>query len=387
MKRHRDANGFRIKSVANSALRRVIEREAKRVDIAISESVVESTRKGYASASKDYEAWCLARDLSPYPAEAITLCGWLIDLASHVQISSFGVYCAGVQYEQLMEGHAWSLGGDERIRRTIRWLKRTVTSTPRAPKMPITVDILRTIFPLLPGFPDLTKMAEGDRVFVVASLMGTMGFLRGGEFLSSTGSCRKLLMKSDVRIQAVSGRRALVISVKQPKARPWLKQVEIPIFAMPDNEEFCLVRIYGDYICTLGARSQCVRPALLMPGKGQRALTRDFMVKRTAQLVKLAGIRFVSPTGQELSVRASSWRAGAVRTAISAGVSEAIIKAWGRWSSSAWMKYLLELPTDMHLAAQAMWSHPFSKPRQSLEQRVEVYDTTQFFSSDDVGAS
>ena len=65
------------------------------------------------------------------------------------------------------------------------------------------------------------------------------------------------------------------------------------------------------------------------------------MTRRTLQLMRAAGISLVDDRGQTLSVMASSWRAGGVRSAVEAGVGEAAIMELGRWHSSAWTHYIL----------------------------------------------
>ena len=85
------------------------------------------------------------------------------------------------------------------------------------------------------------------------------------------------------------------------------------------------------------------------------------MLKRTSALLAQSGIRFVDSLGRELAVRASSWRAGAVRSVIDAGVSEPVIKAFGRWTSSAWSSYLLESTLDHQGPTVFMWSTPHTR--------------------------
>jgi hypothetical protein len=51
----------------------------------------------------------------------------------------------------------------------------------------------------------------------------------------------------------------------------------------------------------------------------------------------------------------ASWRAGAVSSAIAAGISEAMIMELGRWRSNAWRHYLLHSPLDLQGAGLRMW--------------------------------
>jgi hypothetical protein len=56
-----------------------------------------------------------------------------------------------------------------------------------------------------------------------------------------------------------------------------------------------------------------------------------------------------------MTVRAASWRSGAVCSAVKTGVAAAHIMAFGRWTSDAWMNYLLQAPPDLQESARSMW--------------------------------
>jgi hypothetical protein len=78
------------------------------------------------------------------------------------------------------------------------------------------------------------------------------------------------------------------------------------------------------------------------------------MVSRTADLMASAGIPAVDSVGKVLPVKAASWRAGAVRSAMDAGLSETMIMEYGRWKSVAWRHYLMHTPYDLLSASVRM---------------------------------
>ena len=327
------------------------------VDEALVNHVVRGTKSSYNTAARQYADFCSVRGLQAFPVEAITFCGWLITLASRVRVSSFPVYTSGVRYAQGLLGFPWLLRGNECVRRTIRWLKRRCPEPGKSQKVPVTIAVLRVIFLLLPGWPEMGDMSADDRVFAAASLMAVCGFLRGGEFLTSPRSDRPLLRFECVSISTVGSGEAVIVSVEQPKARFWLTDAKVPCFAAcGDDDTFCPVRLWSDYVI--------LSPVPLLPGRAAfltscgRPLSKAFMLKRTSALLAQSGIRFVDSLGRELAVRASSWRAGAVRSAIDAGVSEPVIKTFGRWDSSAWSSYLLESTLDLQGATVSMWASP-----------------------------
>jgi hypothetical protein len=82
------------------------------------------------------------------------------------------------------------------------------------------------------------------------------------------------------------------------------------------------------------------------------------MLAKSADLLVKAGISIVDATGVSVPVRASSWRAGGVQSAKEAGISDALIKSLGRWTSVAWFNYHFSSLRDFQVAARAMWRSP-----------------------------
>ena len=107
-------------------------------------------------------------------------------------------------------------------------------------------------------------------------------------------------------------------------------------------------------------------------------LSKTFMLERTSAFLMQSGIRF--HLGRELAVLASSWRAGAVRSAIDVGVSEPVFKAFGRWASSACSSYLLESTRDLQGAAVSMWASPRTRslPHGPLRPRVGEFLSSSY---------
>ena len=68
-------------------------------------------------------------------------------------------------------------------------------------------------------------------------------------------------------------------------------------------------------------------------------------------------------------VKAASWRAGGVRSALDASVSGPVIMALGRWRSNAWESYLMQTTSDLKGAQLAMWS-----PLQAVATTLRVGD-------------
>ena len=95
------------------------------------------------------------------------------------------------------------------------------------------------------------------------------------------------------------------------------------------------------------------------------------MVALTSRLVEEAGISFVDAAGKPLRDKASSWRAGGVRSALDANVSDAVIMVLGRWKSVAWTRYAQASYHDLQGVSSSMWSAAAS-PSSPL-RRVEEF--------------
>jgi hypothetical protein len=266
--------------------------------------------------------------------------------------------------------------GNEYVYRTRRFLRYKYPEKKKGQKVPITVAVVYKILALLPHWPDMAKMSPEDRVFATATVIGVNGFFRGGEFLTSKKSNRPILMASDVNVRRVGDREAVVVAVRQPKTKPWLQAVSVPCFANEDDDAYCAVRLWDEYSLRCPGFKKS-GPAFLLHGK---ALTRDFMVLKTTFLMAAANISFVDLRGDAMDVRAASWRSGAVCSAVAAGVSAPNIMSLGRWTSNAYLNYLLQAAPDLQGSAKSMWANTrlrVSPATSGLE--VAEFDVGGFF--------
>ena len=364
----RDGNPFASHVVQTSKLARCDPVLAGQVDQGIVEHVLPKTRSSYRSAKDSYVRFCEVRLLRAWPAKDVNVAGWLHTLATTVAVGSMGMYLSGIKYFHEMRGDKcrWQLDGSEVIRRTLRFLKRRYPVKERAAKLPISLQLLSSILPLLPGWPILMDMSPDDRVFTTASVIGVSGFLRGGEFLVSPGSDRPTLRMRDVQVKSIGSSFAVVIEVPQPKAKFWVEAQSVSCHQMVDGRDdaMCPVRLWEGYVKLLPHAKNEAGPAFITASG--KPLSRAFMVGRMESLIQKANIALVDAAGRAMSVRASSWRAGGVRSALDARVPTPIIMAAGRWRSTAWMKYFVEYGYDLRRAAENIWA---SVP--SLDQKID----------------
>ena len=167
---------------------------------ALTDSVVSTTRSSYGTALRSWHRFCELRGLSFWPVDMMWFCGWLMTLASSVKVGSMKVYMAGVRYHQQLEGYPWILRDNQLVRRVLQYLKRLIPCKSKGEKVPVTVRLLKKILKLLPGWPVLADMSRDDGVFAAASMVGTTGFLRGGEFMTAKTSARPMLHANMVTV-------------------------------------------------------------------------------------------------------------------------------------------------------------------------------------------
>jgi hypothetical protein len=279
------------------------------------EYVLPGTRSSYASGVKKYVAWCGCRGLSPWPTDEALLCGWMHFLALTVKPTSMRMYLAAVRYQQGLEGFPWKLDGNDKVHRTMTYLKRKFPSGPQPFKFAVDLRTLQRVLRHIPGWPSPLGMSHNDRVFAAASLAAVCGFLRGGEFLFYPSSDRRTLRQGDVSVSGdIPSPRTLRLRIPQPKTMWWVKFSEVFIHERPGV--FCPVRWW---------------------------------------CLAAAGIAIVDAKGVPTTVRAASWRAGAVKSAVAAGTPTHIIKSLGRWSSDAWQAYLQDSNVVLRAAVHEMW--------------------------------
>jgi hypothetical protein len=295
-----------------------------------------------------------------FPADPVVISTFFIHISTSVSVSSLGHYGAAIQYFQGLQSDVpWDCTGDDKIRRTMRFLKRKYPRKGKALKLSVSCDTVARMVQHIPGYPHWLEMAHNDRVFVAASMLGVCGFLRGGEFLTYPGSGRPLLRQRDVVVDAAQG--SVTVRIAQPKNMWWVKSADVVCFNPPPGTLRCdLVTAISLYRVISAYQGVPVLtddgPAFVMADG--RALSREFMIARTNELLLAARIQVVNQEGAAAPVRAASWRAGGVRSALDACVPVPIIMALGRWRSIAWENYLMQSVDDLKRAQLAMWGPP-----------------------------
>ena len=323
---------------------------------------VEGTTSRYCQLAARYMEFCALRRLRPWPATHLTVCAWILRLMTSVQPSSLKMYLAAVRFAHVSNGHGeWVLTATQCdfVRRVLRYVKRRFPCSTKASKVPISLAMLRRILSLLPGWPAYEQMAYDDLLFACASVVGVHGFLRGGEFLYKPKQDRPILRAARMRVQFVQGGLALTVRVPQPKTQWFQSEVSVPVFASAaDGDPFCPVRLWRALCQRSPFADKSVGPSLpAFHNRDGSPLLVTTMSARTTTLLSAAGVRMIDGRGNAVKVKAASWRAGGVRSAVDAGMPEALIMDLGRWKSYAWMHYLLHTTHDIRAASARMVAH------------------------------
>ena len=316
--------------------------------------MIRSTAAGYESAVNSYLSWAEAVGVAPWPIDETRMASYVVDSATHLKIESIDSYMSALKFMQPQyTGHPWTLDDSVVVRQARRYVKREFGMAGKGSKYPVCLRSLRLMLPHLAGWPVAEVMSHDDRLFACASLVATMAFLRGGEFLFSPKSARPVLLGKDVSLRLVNGVSTVVVAIPSPKNAWWESHLDAYCFPIEGRGEFCprhRLEVYRR--CSTIPLGE-LEPAFRMADGSP--LSRDWMVSRTAALAGLAGLYGIDGLGQRTKVKASSWRAGGVRSATDAGLAGPVIMALGRWKSLAWAAYALYDIRDLRSAATSMW--------------------------------
>jgi hypothetical protein len=336
------------------------------------------TRSSYNTGARSFAEFCLLRGRAPFPVCGYFLCMWILDMATLISVRSLlGTYMAGVKDAHKTAGLTWTLHGDPYIYRTIRWIKKRYGLKSTLEKAPITLANLHTMARRLPGWPNAAKMSHNDRLWVAASGIGIMGFLRGGEFLaSSERGARPLLLHERVGFFDTASTRCVTVSLDRPKATWWEPEVQVrchrPGGGCPVDPVLWL-SLYRHHSTVVLRNGQAAFK--LEDGS---PLTKVWMLEYTRFRMLDAGITYVDRRGLALPARASSWRCGGVASARLAKLSDITIKALGRWASDAWLTYAgSATQIDFLDAAQRMWIAAQASPQPQAEGGLTSVTVTE----------
>lgn len=209
-----------------------------------------------------------------------------------------------------------------RLTYIMRGIRKKMPEHTRARRLPITPHLLRTIYAVWSQYP-----VTFDKVMLwAACCMGFFGFMRAGEFTTTTSHPGNTLSVSDISIDSRENPQVLVVLLRHSKTDPFGVGVRIHLGRTGDT--LCPVAAVLGYLAIRPAS-----PGPLFVFHDGTPLTRECLVSRVREALADAGIDTTNYSGH-------SFRIGAASTAAQAGFSDSFIQTLGRWKSAAFTRYI-----------------------------------------------
>ena len=230
-----------------------------------------------------------------------------------VKASSIKVYLSGVRSLHIEHGFNNPLENCFRLERVLRGIKR-IQGTGIRQRLPITISILRK----LSGILNLNNYS--DSLFWAACLTGFFGFLRCGEFTTSSSQfdINTNLAVHDPQIDRQDNHTLVLLNIKASKTDQFRRGHVLRIGTSGTN--ICAVRALMTY---LHHRGNTPGPLFLLPN-GQPLLRDKFCSWLTDAMTRI---------GESGHYSGHSFRIGAATTAAQVGIPDHLIKTLGRWIS------------------------------------------------------
>lgn len=188
-------------------------------------------------------------------------------------------------------------------------------------------------------------VSYSDTMLWAACCLGFFGFLRSGEFTSTSPSQSSGLLLSDVTIDSHNDPQRLTVNLRHSKTDRYGAGVTI-----------CLGRTYHTLcpvmavLSYLAQRPSQAGPLFIFPDG--TPLLRGYLVARVRETLQSHGFDTSRFSGH-------SFRVGAATTAAEVGLGDAVIQQLGRWRSAAYSIYIRP-PCQFLLQARSRLVAPVS---------------------------
>ena len=255
--------------------------------------------------------------------------------AEGLSISTIESYLAALRYFRLRSDPANLFPSlhTPHLKLILRGIARVGTKA-RAPlvRLPITSSLMMKIKSSLSTSPK-----DYDNIMLWAACsMGFFGFLRCGEFLlpdSTIYDPTLHLSLADIRLFQASPQWRFDVLIKGSKTDQLRTGTLIVLGAT--GAELCPVAALLDYLIIRGST-----PGPLFHHPDGQPLRRQWFVTKVQQALSAAGVQGSCFNGH-------SFRIGVASSASAAAVPETVIKALGRWQSSAYQGYIRPTPEEL----------------------------------------
>ena len=295
----------------------------------------------YRSALSRFLAFCRKSGLTPFPLTQVNLCRFVAHLYNvHLAPSSVRLYLSALRFFQLnLSGVDPSLPDMARLHYTVRGLCRLQTAGDHPTRLPITLDILETLFRVWS-----VESPTYERIMLWAACsLGFFAFLRAGEFTLTSGSSHQtVLSPSDVQVDSTNNPTYLTVTLRRSKTDPFGHGCTL--YIGKTDSRSCPVTAILAY---LSLRSSAAGPLFIH--ENGTPLLRSELVSAVRSALSSTGLDVSRFTGH-------SFRIGAATSAALAGFPDSLIQTLGRWKSSSFPRYIRTPPQTLLGISQRIMS-------------------------------
>ena len=298
--------------------------------------------RSYRSALARFLAFCRLSALTPFPLSQVNLCRFVAHLYNtHLAPSSVRLYLSALRFFQInLSGVDPSLPDMARLHYAVRGLSRLQLAGNRPTRLPITLEILETLFRVWSAESPTYK-----RVMLWAACsLGFFAFLRAGEFTLTPGnSSQVVLSPADIQVDSISDPSYLTVTLRRSKTDPFGQGCTLYI-GKTDSRTCPVIAI----LAYLSLRSSTAGPLFIH--EDGSPLTRSELVSEVRSALTSAGLEVSRFTGH-------SFRIGAATSAALAGLPDSLIQTLGRWRSSSFLRYIRTPPQTLLGISQRITSN------------------------------
>ena len=301
-----------------------------------SAALTTATKKAYGAGKKRYEDFCVRFSIPPLPLTESVLCYFIAYLGDQgLMASSIRSYLSALRQWKISEGLPEpQFAIMPRVKQVLKGIKvvRGKEGRTTKRKLPITPTILRQL--------GKGKGGPDWEMYWAACNIAFFGFLRAGELtvpsqLAYDASYH--LNVTDVSANHPSNPTIVHIRIKASKTDPFRRGTTV-VYGRT-GKDLCPVEAVVAYLKHRG-----MKPGPLFLHSDGRYLTKAAFVRWVQERLKGAGYKAEEYSGH-------SFRVGAATTAASAGIQDSVIKAMGRWESTAYLIYVRIPPTELQRVA------------------------------------
>ena len=292
----------------------------------IGKGVADSTLRAYISGKKRYMEFCDQFRLLPLPVDEVILLRFVAHLASlGLSYQTVKLYLSAVRHLQIMSDLPDpSVAAYPRLNYALRGLHRRVAEKGQLTRLPITPEMLAKIHRFWSQSPSTFEHV----LLWAAFCLGFFGFMHSGEFTCSSMKefALDMLTPQDVAVDSHTAPSHIVIHLKRSKNDPFGVGAWLHLGAT--GQRLCPVAALLGYLA--------VRPPL--PGplflfRDGTTLSKPRLIGSLRQVLGEVGVDSSRYSGHSFRIRAAT-------AAAKLGVSDSMIKALGRWKSSAFTRYI-----------------------------------------------